>query len=223
MYNFGIASHYARKNNLPLWFTFLTTEHGTSRLHYINPDARDMEYQMYVAMAFGTKYLIHYTYSATGLDHLNPIIDKYGNPTDSYYDAKEASQMIRNWDSVYMNFENVGVSGIFGQEENTGLLDYLVHDVKANAFGTLDSVKSNYDVVLGHFEDENDNKGFVLTNLTNPYEGKTAKVNMKFSSDYQGVKIYNKNKQEVKALTKGSIEVNIDSGSAVFVVPLKTK
>lgn len=223
LYNFGIASYYARKNNVPLWFTLLTTEHNASGLHYINPTAKELEYQMYVAMAFGTKYLIHYTYSATGVDHLNPIIDKSGNPTDSYFDAKEASETIRNWDSVYMDFENIGVSGIFGKQDNTGLLDYLIDDVPVSEFGTLASATSNYDVVLGHFVDENDNKGFVLSNLTNPADGLTTKVSLKFNSEYKGVKIYNKDKEEVKVLTNNSIEVNIDSGSAAFVVPLKTK
>ena len=223
LFNFGIASHYARKNNVPLWFTLLTTEHNSSTLHYINPTARDLEYQMYVGMAFGTKYMIHYTYAATGADHLNPIIDKNGNPTDSYYDAKEATETIRKWDGVYMNFESLGVTGIFGTKENTGLLDYLVHYVPVDEYQTLVSAKSDYDVVLGHFADENNNKGFVITNMTNPYESKNANVKLKFNSNYKGVKIYSAEKEEVKVLTNNSVDINVKSGSGVFVVPLKIK
>ena len=221
--NLSIAGYYARKNNVPLWFTFLTTEHNASSLSYINPTAKDMAYQMYMGMAFGCEYLIHYTYSATGIDHLNPIIDKYGNPTDSYYDAKDAGAIIRNWDSVYMNFKNIGVTPIFGKVENTGLLDYMIHDSSIDEFQTLESAKSDYDVVCGHFEDEQHNKGFVLTNITNPYDEKNAKVTLKFNPNYKGVKIYNGDKEEVKALTKNSVDLEIDSGSAIFVVPLKLK
>ena len=223
LYNFGIASYSARKNNVPLWNTFLTTEHNAGGLYYINPTAKDLEYQMYVALAFGSQYLIHYTLTATGADHLNPIIDNTGNFTDSYYDAKEASETIRMWDSVYMNFKNLGVSGIFGSDANTGLVDYLVKDSRIDAFGVLESATSNYDAIIGHFEDGEGNSGLVITNMTNPYDNTNAKVNLKFTSDYKGVKIYSQAGEEVKVLNKNSIEIEVDSGGGLFVVPLKAK
>lgn len=223
LYNFGIASYYARKNNVPLWYTLLTTEHNAGGLYYINPSAKDIEYQMYVALAFGTQYLIHYTMTATNADHLNPIIDKDGKFTDSYYDAKEAAEAIRQWDSVYMNFKNVGVSGVFGTKENTGLIDFLIKDSKIDEFNVLKSAKSDYDVIIGHFEDEEDNKGLVVTNLTNPYDETNATVTLTFNSQYKGVKIYSQTKEEVRALNNNSIEIEVNSGSGLFVVPLKTK
>ena len=223
LYNFGIASYYARKNNVPLWYTLLTTEHNAGGLYYINPSAKDIEYQMYVALAFGTQYLIHYTMTATNADHLNPIIDKDGKFTDSYYDAKEAAEAIRQWDSVYMNFKNVGVSGVFGTKENTGLIDFLIKDSKIDEFNVLKSAKSDYDVIIGHFEDEEDNKGLVVTNLTNPYDETNATVTLTFNSQYKGVKIYSQTKEEVRVLNNNSIEIEVGSGSGLFVVPLKTK
>ena len=223
LYNFGIASYYARKNNVPLWYTLLTTEHNAGGLYYINPSAKDIEYQMYVALAFGTQYLIHYTMTATNADHLNPIIDKDGKFTDSYYDAKEAAEAIRQWDSVYMNFKNVGVSGVFGTKENTGLIDFLIKDSKIDEFNVLKSAKSDYDVIIGHFEDEEDNKGLVVTNLTNPYDETNATVTLTFNSQYKGVKIYSQTKEEVRTLNNNSIEIEVNSGSGLFVVPLKTK
>lgn len=223
LYNFSIASYYARKNSVPLWYTLLTTKHNAGGLNYINPSAKDLEYQIYVAMAFGSKYLIHYTCTATNADHINPIFDQSGNPTDSYFDAKEASETIRKWDSVYMNFESTGFTGIFGSKENTGLLDYIMKNVSISDSNALELVQSDYDLVVGHFKDENDNKGFVLTNMTNPYDETNANVKLKFNSNYQGVKIYSSSGEEVKALVNGAIDVEVDSGSGVFVVPLKTK
>ena len=223
LYNFSIASYYARKNNIPLWYTLLTTEHNAGGLSYINPTAKDLEYQMYVAMAFGSKYLIHYTGTATGADHINPIFDKDGNPTDSYFDVKEASETIGKWDSVYMNFDSIGFTGVFGTEDNTGLLDYILKNINIKDSGALESVQSNYDLVVGHFEDEYKNKGFVLTNMTNPYDNQDIKAKLKFNSNYQGVKIFSSSGEEVKSLTNGEIELDIISGSGIFVVPLKIK
>lgn len=223
LYNFSIASYYARKNNLPLWYTLLTTEHNAGGLYYINPTAKDLEYQMYVAMAFGSKYLIHYTCTATNADHINPIFDQTGNPTDSYFDAKEASETIGKWDKVYMNFDNIGFTGVFGSEDNTGLLDYIMKNIAIKDSNALESVQSNYDLVVGHFEDKDNNKGFVLTNMTNPHDNQNAKAKLKFNSNYKGVKVYSTGGEEVKVLNNGEIELDIVSGSAVFVVPLKTK
>ena len=223
LYNFSIASYYARKNNVPLWYTLLTTEHNAGGLYYINPTAKDLEYQMYVAMAFGSKYLIHYTCTATNADHLNPIFDQSGNPTDSYFDAKEASETISAWDKVYMNFESVGFTGVFGSEDNTGLLDYIMRNIKITDSNALESVQSNYDLVVGHFEDDKSNKGFVLTNMTIPSNNQDIKAKLKFNSNYQGVKIYSAGGEEVKVLNNGEIELDVLSGSGIFVVPLKTK
>ena len=220
LYNFGIASYYARKNNVPLWYTLLTTEHVAGGLNYINPTAKDMLYQMYVAMAFGSTYLIHYTMTATNADHINPIIDKNGNFSDSYYDAKEATEALRKWDSVYMNFKNVGVSGVFGSEKNTGLVDYLIKDVPIAEFEVLESAKSNLDLVIGHFEDAEENKGLLITNMSNPYDNTNAKVNLRFAAKYKGVKVYANGKEEIKTLKKSTIDLDVESGSGIFVVPL---
>ena len=76
LYGFDICAHYASMYDLPLWYTLLTTQHSASSVKYINPTAKDLEYQMYVAMTFGSTYLIHYTYAATGPDHINPIVDR---------------------------------------------------------------------------------------------------------------------------------------------------
>lgn len=223
LYNFSIASYYARKNNVPLWYTLLTTEHNAGGLYYINPNAKELEYQMYVAMAFGSKYLIHYTCTATNADHLNPIFDQSENPTDSYFDAKEASETIFKWDRVYMNFNSTGYTGIFGSVDNTGLLDYIMKNANIKDSGVFDSITSNYDMIVGHFEDKNNNKGFVLTNMTNPADDQNIKAKLKLNSNYQGVKIYSAGGEEVKALNNGEIELDILSGSGIFVVPLKTK
>ena len=122
-----------------------------------------------------------------------------------------------------MNFKNVGVSGVFGTKENTGLIDFLIKDSKIDEFNVLKSAKSDYDVIIGHFEDEEDNKGLVVTNLTNPYDETNATVTLTFNSQYKGVKIYSQTKEEVRALNNNSIEIEVNSGSGLFVVPLKTK
>lgn len=223
LYDLSISAYYAKKNNVPLWFTLLTTKHQASGLTYINPSAKDLEYQMYVAMAFGTQYLIHYTYSATGSDHINPIIDKKGQPTDSYYDVKESSEAIRKWDEFYMDFNWVGATGIYGNNSVNSLIDYLFYDIPVNNTGAIKQASSSQDVIIGHFEDAQNNKGYLVTNLTNPYLEKTAKTTFKFDSKYKGVKVYQDGKSTVSLLDDGKLDLSIKPGEGVFVIPLLAK
>ena len=218
-----VTSYYAKKNNKPLWFTLLTTTHNASGVTYIDPDANDMAYQMYVAMAFGTTYFLHYTYAATGPDHLNPIVDSKGQWTDSYYDVKDSSEMIRAWEKVYMSFKWQGISGVFGDEEdNTGLLDYLNYDVPVDEFGVLNKAKTDEDVIIGHFSND-DNKGLMITNVTNPDDAKDASVTLSFNKKYKGIKIFEGEKEKVLALNGDKITVDVKSSKGLFIVPLEKK
>lgn len=219
----SLTAHYSLINNVPMWFTLLTTKHQASGLNYINPDARDLEYQMYVALAFGAQYLIHYTYAATGPDHINPIIDSKGQPTDSYYDVKESSATIRKWDKFYMDFKWVGSTGVYGNHSINSLIDYMYYEAPLNATGAIKQASSSQDVVIGQFEDKDNNKGFVITNLTNPYLEKTAKTTLKFDSKYKGVKVYQDGEEQVLLLNKGTIDLNIKPGQGIFVIPLEAK
>ena len=228
LFNFSISAYYARINHLPLWFTLLTTKHNAGGVNYIDPSAADLLYQINVGLAFGTSYMIHYTYAATQADHINPIIDSNGRPTDSYYDVKESTALLRSWDSVYMNFEYLGTTGIYGDNGfSSGLLDYMTHETGISETGVIKNIKSDEDILVGHFKDDKDNKGFVITNLTNPYDEKDTKVTLQLNSEYRGVKIYHQNEdpekvEEVLALDKkNKVELEIDSTGALFVVPLK--
>lgn len=228
LYNFSVSAYYARIHNLPLWFTLLTTKHNAGGLNYINPSVTDLLYQINIGLSFGTSYMIHYTYAATQADHINPIVDSNGRPTDSYYDVKDSTALMRSWDSVYMNFDYLGTTGIYGSNfPSSGLLDYLVHDIDISDTGAITKISSDEDITVGHFEDKNNNKGFVITNLTNPYQQKSTKVTLELSSEYKGIKIYHQSEdpkkvEEIEILNKNNkIVLDIASGGALFVVPLK--
>lgn len=219
----SISAYYAKKNNVPLWFTLLTTKHQASNMTYINPDARDLEYQMYVAMAFGTQYLIHYTYAATGADHINPIVDTKGKFTDSYFDVQASSETIRKWDKFYMDFEWVGATGVYGKNSLNSLIDYLYYEAPLGKTGALKQASSSQDVIIGQFVDKQDNKGFLVTNLSNPYTEKTAKTTLKFDSKYKGVEIFQDGESKISLLDNGKIDLNIKPGEGIFVIPLLAK
>ena len=221
--NFDICSYYANKNNIPLSYSFLTSQHYLGdKFRYINPSTNEMKYQMYVGMAFGAKSLVHYLLNATSNDYTYPIIDSDGNFTETYDKVSEANAGIRNWDSVYMNHDYVGITGIEGTSAQTGLVaDNLSHGIAVNETGVINSISSDYDVLVSHFIDSGNNKAFMLTNLTSPSYSLAANVNLTLTLGYKAVKIYSENRVTIMPINDGQVSISVPSSNAVFVVPLE--
>ena len=226
--NFDIASYYANKNDKPLWYTLLTTQHlaDGKETKYIDPTAADLTYQMYVAMTYGATNLVHYTFAGTG----DYIIDgamfnqNTGEWTQTYTDVKNASAVIGEWDHVFMSFDWLGASTVTGTSAQTGLItDDLTHSVAVNAFGVMSGVTSTQDVVIGHFEDEKGYDGVMITNLTLPTKATSATVTVTFNSEYKAVKIYQDGEEKLVYLNNGALTLNVDSAEGIFLIPVKTR
>ena len=234
--NFDIASYYAETNSVPLWYTLLTTQHTGSSEDYIDPTAADLQYQMFVAMTYGTTNLMHYTFAGTGEDHKNPIME---NPnytgtdevvvdengwTDSYYDAKDAAAKIGEWDHVFMNFNWLGVSTVTGSSAQTGLITSdLEYSVSVDKYGVISSVNSTQDVLVGHFQDSNGYNGVMITNLTMPENNTSASVTVAFSDEYKAVMVYQNGEEKFIPLHNGVLSINVASAEGIFIIPVKLK
>ena len=219
LYDFDVCSYYAREAGIPLWYTMLTSGH----LWYINPTANDLVWQMNLAMTYGSTYLLHYIYSSHEPTYLYPMVDMEGKPTETYYKVSEANATIRTWDHIYMNFEWLGTSTVEGTDEQTGLFDCVKYNVDIDETYALTNATSNYDVLVGHFEDEDGRKGYMVTNTTNPYDDQTAEVTLTMSSKYQGALVVQNGEEKVVTLTDGKLSLTLPSTDAAFIIPLKAK
>lgn len=221
--NFDICSYYANKNNIPLSYSFLTSQHYLSdKFRYINPSINEMKYQMYMGMAFGANSLVHYLLNDTGNDYTYPIIDTNGEFTETYSKVQQANACIRSWDSVYMNHDYLGITAVIGQSQQTGLIaGNLSHTININSTGVINSISSNYDILASHFVDAGGNKAFMFTNLTMPSSSLNATINLSLASQYKAVKIYIDNEVSIVPLNQGNISITVPSSSAVFVIPLE--
>ena len=219
LYDFDVCSYYAKEAGIPLWYTLLTSGH----LWYVNPTADDLIWQMNLAMTYGSKYLLHYIYSSHEPTYLYPMVDMEGKPTETYYKVSEANAAIRAWDHIYMNYEWLGTSAVEGSKEQTGLFDCLKYNVEIDETYALKNASSNYDVLVGHFEDEDGRRGYMVTNTTNPYDEQTAEVSLTISSKYQGALVIQNGEEKVVTLENGKLSLEVDATGAAFVIPLKAK
>lgn len=221
--NFDICSYYAKKNNIPLSYSFLTSQHYLGeKFRYINPSVDELKYQMYVGMAFGAKSLVHYLLNSTSNDYTFPIIDSDGDFTETYNKVGQANASIRSWDNVYMNHNYLGVSGIEGTRGQTGLIaNNLNHSIEAGSTGLINLISSDYDVLMSHFVDGGGNKALMLTNITSPSSSLAANVNLSLTQQYKAIKIYSEDGVSIVPLNEGDVNISIPSSSAVFAVPLR--
>ena len=225
--NFDVASYYAAENNVALSYTLLTTQHTASGglTLYKDSTVADLEYQMYVAMTYGATQLVHYTFAGTG----DYIIDgamfnqNTGEWTQTYEDVKHANATIGEWDHVFMNFTWLGVSAVTGTTAQTGLINGLTHAVAVDNYGVLNSVTSNYDVLVGHFQDENGFDGIMITNLTIPEKNTSASLSLTFSNEYKAVIVYQDGAETLVYLKDGKLSLEVASAEGVFLIPVKAK
>lgn len=217
LYDFDVASQVAEESGVPFWYTLLTAGH----LHYTNPTVEELEWQMTLAMTYGAQGLVHYVYASHDPDYEDTIVDMSGNPTDQYYEVVEAHKRIRSWDHIYMSFDWLGTSNVEGEDIITGLLDWTGCQLDLDTFGVIESVSSDVDVLVGHFEDSDKNAGFMVTNLSNPVEGISANATVQLSSQYSGALVIDRGVETIVALNNGKLNLEIEAGAGVFVIPLK--
>ena len=151
------------------------------------------------------------------------MVEMEGKPTETYYKVSEANAAIRAWDHIYMNYEWRGTSAVEGSIDQTGLFDCLKYNVEIDETYALKNASSNYDVLVGHFEDEDGRRGYMVTNSTNPHDEQTADVSLTFSSKYQGALVIQNGEEKVVTLQKGELSLEVDATGAAFVIPLKAK
>lgn len=218
LYDFDVASHVAEEAGVPMWYTLLTSGH----LRYTDPTTTELEWQMYLAMTYGAQALVHYVYATHDPDYVYPIVDyKTGEPTEKYYRVQEANGTIRSWDHIYLNFDWLGTSNVEGSNGGTGLLDCTVYNHEIDAFGEMVSADATEDVVVGHFKDGDGNAAFMVTNITNPIENKTTEVSVELASAYKGALVIKDGEESLVTLKKNKLDLEIEAGSALFVIPLK--
>ena len=63
----------------------------------------------------------------------------------------------------------------------------------------------------------------MLTNATNPAEGKDTTVKLTLDSQYKGVLLIDCGRQSTRVLRKNAVTIEIGSSKGIFVIPLTAK
>lgn len=214
-----VYAHYAKQADIPLWYSVQTAAHQS----YAAPTVAELRWQMAVAMTYGSKALLHYVYSSHESGY-EPMVTMQGEKTEVFDKVKTANSEILAWDHIYMSFDWLGTAAILGDESSENwMFNLLQYGLDSSDVEGISDVTSDKDVLLGTFEDGDGNKGFMLTNATNPTENKNANVKVTFSSQYKGVLVIDDGKEEIVDLKNGAATIALEAGDGKFLIPLKTK
>lgn len=216
-----ICSHYAKEAGIPFWFTLLTSGH----MNYVVPTTDELRWQMAVGQAYGAKGLVHYVYASHDPDYTCPIDWNSQTTTDLYDCLVEANAEVAAWDHIYMNYNWKGTANVKGSNNTMPSIQFQLCQfaVKPTDHTCITAIESTEDLLCGIFEDGKGGEGFMLTNATNPAEGKNATVKLTLNETYKGVLIIDRGVQSVKALTDQTISINVESSEGVFIIPLTAK
>jgi len=216
-----ICSHYAKEAGIPFWYTLLTSGH----MSYVTPSAEEIRWQMAVGQAYGATGLLHYVYGTHDGDYTAPI-DWDTQATTEVYDAmKQANLEVASWDHIYMNFDWQGTAAIGGNNnavQSTGFQLCQFH-VDPTENSGITGIESSEDLLCGIFKDSSGREAFMLTNATNPAEGKNATVKLTLEAKYKGVLIIDCGEQTTTRLEKNTATIEVASSKGVFVIPLTAK
>jgi len=224
--NLEFVRTLAKKHNLPAHNFLLTTGHVVSgAMAYRTPNEAELRWQIACDLAYGYSWFTHFNcWTPDPLDK-NTIIAPDGSRTQLYYDVKTTNLEMHKWDHVYLSFEWQGTAPILG---NRGLMNWMFsiieNVVEKDQIDGIKAVRATEDILVGIFKDANKNKGFMVTNATNPFEEKFNRVTLEFEKPYKGVQIYERGVPRIADLDKdGRVVIDLEPGDGAFLIPLKKK
>lgn len=195
--------------------TFMNTNPGFELRDITS--AADITFQMYTGMAAGAHLFEYFCWRSYDSFGMYGMVDETGEKRVYDY-VKEANERALPFEKVVLSFDWKGLTAkkgdMSGKDDTFGdVKDLLIQDT-----GSLSSISSRYDTIVGCFEKDGQD-GFMVVNYTEPILDMTNAVTLTFKNCSQ-VLVYTEEGTEVKNLTEeGQLRLTLDAGQGAFVIP----
>lgn len=184
----------------------------------------DLSYQVYTCMAFGITGFSYFTYTESFLsDQMTGgcVTRDDCATTELYGWAKELNAEIKKFDNVYLSFDWQGVYPVVGSENESGFVPaYDRLQSPLSSLSCASAVTATQDTLVGQFQDENGNDGLIVTNYSDPAVGLNDEVSITFQ-DANRALVYRNGERTVYVLQDGVLDLTLEAGEGVFVIPVK--
>lgn len=186
--------------------------HGFSK----KPDYNDIRMQIYTSMAYGASAFQYYCYWTPEEVERPCLVDKQGNPTSIWYDAKKINHEVKAFGNVFTYF----VSGWKGVMPLGECVQFTHLRTPLESYPKIKSAESTEAAIIGVFNDGQGRDAFMITNYTVPGEKIDNTVTVTFNDATSAI-CYIGGVKTVKQLEDGKLTLNLGPGEGVFVVPEK--
>ena len=233
-HNFDIASHRAKQDGVPFWYTLCSSGHWTTDGRYVTPTEQELRWQMLLGMTYGSNTLTHYVLASPDESDDNMLEYMTWQPTQVYENVKTVDQEFLVWDDVYMGYEWVGTAAFDASEAKgaaNAMLASLEYSLSFGETGILTDVRSSESLLIGAFQKDGEN-AYLITNagFVTPCEKyrqysiamQDASVTLQFAEgDYRCAAVINRGMiRYVPVGADNTVQITVPAYDGVFVIPV---
>ena len=204
--NMSIIRRKAAAAEIPFWVYIQTCSFGSSTRI---PSEADLHWLVNTSLAYGSKGIQYFTYvvpiSNQFESFAGALIDKNGQPTETYYHAQTINKFITEIDEVLMCSLNKGIM-IAGETPCP-----IPQEDVISSYGALSSVDGEA-VIVGCFDHNGQDAYYVINNSVD----KECTAKLQFNGAVSG---YTHTYQEKTSFSgQSSLEIKLAAGAGALVV-----
>ena len=229
LYNLELVATLSQAKGIPYWKFVQTMGFG---LENRAPASQgDMDFQVYVDMAYGMTGIQHFCYwtpmdADRGTSFQDAMVTKEGVKTDNYYYAQKINKEVVKFEETFLNFRWTGTQTNLGTGNTKNVAFNMMNANLGSKLGKtypyknarIDSVTSSQDAIIGTFKDGKNYDGFMIVNYSDPGKKLTNEITVKFKDAKKAV-VFIEGERSVIDLVNGVFTKTFNSGEGVFIIP----
>lgn len=213
---YEVIAKYARQYGARFHFYVANTQHGPYRAL----DADNLHYMVNVAMTYGGNALGYFTYQNYEDDWGHGLVEEDGvTPTDTYAYAQQVNTELLAWDHVFLDFSWESTMVLEGEGGGTNAC-FSGLQYAAESIDVLQSASASEDTLIGRFTGKDGEAALMVTNFSDPEDGRTDTVSLSFAGAERAV-VYIDGVRQVCDAENGALTLSPAPGRAAFVIPFR--
>lgn len=195
--------------------TFMNTNPGFEQRDITS--VADITFQMYTGMATGATLFEYFCWRSYDSMGFYGIVDETGEKRIYDY-VKEANDRALPFEKVLCSFEWKGLTSKKGEMSGKDDVFGDIRDLEIQETGSLTSLVSRYDAIVGCFEKDGQD-GYMVVNYTDPINDYTNAVTLKFEGCSQALVYTEEGTEQVNLTENGELRLILEAGQGAFVIP----
>ncbi|MDD4772243.1 MAG: hypothetical protein PHZ09_01370 [Eubacteriales bacterium] len=221
LYGLDIIADACRRSNRDMW---VIIQSGAWKSDQILKE-HQIRWQCALALAYGTRVIMHASYSPGWWDETTSCVNKSGTKNVTYDYVKTVNEELHSLSDIFMRYKNAGVYPC-GNPDGTdaAIAEQLRELERINrelyAFDGIPAskgiVSDNAALLCGCFTDDNGGEALMLVNMKGPND-ETSSSDVDLSFDGRTADFYIKGKKTDVSAENGVYKLRLESGGAAFI------